>query len=145
MPRKPTGNPNGRPRKEIDKRQFETLCAIMCTELEICEVFDISEDTLNRWCKREYGQTFAETYKKKSAKGKASLRRLQFQLAEKSPAMAIFLGKNYLGQSDKDSYDVQNTEARTAAINNGQTGTIIEDLTPLANMINNDYEQTTDD
>lgn len=138
MPRKPTGNPNGRPRKEIDKRQFETLCAIMCTELEICEVFDISEDTLNRWCKREYGQTFAETYKKKSAKGKASLRRLQFQLAEKSPAMAIFLGKNYLGQSDKDSYDMLNSEARTAALNNGQTGANIEDLTPLAEMINDD-------
>lgn len=29
-----------------------------------------------------------------------SLRRAQFRLAEKSAAMAIFLGKNYLGQSD---------------------------------------------
>jgi hypothetical protein len=29
-----------------------------------------------------------------------SLRRTQFRLAEKSAAMAIFLGKQYLGQSD---------------------------------------------
>ena len=30
-----------------------------------------------------------------------SLRRLQFRMAEKNPAMLIFLGKNYLSQSDK--------------------------------------------
>ncbi len=29
-----------------------------------------------------------------------SLRRFQFKLAQRSAAMAIFLGKNYLGQSD---------------------------------------------
>ena len=37
---------------------------------------------------------------KKREKGKISLRRAQFRLAEKSAAMAIFLGKNYLGQRD---------------------------------------------
>ena len=92
----------GRPKKEIDKRQFETMCAILCTEVEICNILDVSEDTINRWCKTEYNLTFAETYKKLSANGKASLRRMQFKLAEKSAAMAIFLGKNYLGQTDKD-------------------------------------------
>jgi hypothetical protein len=95
----------GRPKIQIDKRQFETMCAILCTEVEICNVLDISEDTLNRWCKSEYSMTFAETYKKLSANGKASLRRMQFKLAEKSAAMAIFLGKNYLGQTDKDETD----------------------------------------
>ena len=80
----------------------------MCTEPEICNVFNISEDTLNRWCKREYKTTFAETYKKFSAHGKASLRRAQFKLAEKNAAMAIFLGKNYLGQTDKDEAETIN-------------------------------------
>jgi len=90
----------GRPQKEIDKKIFENLCGLQCTLEEIAGVFDCSADTIERWCKREYGETFAETYKKHSAKGKMSLRRAQFKLAEKSAAMAIFLGKNYLGQKD---------------------------------------------
>ena len=90
----------GRPRKEIDNKIFENLCGLQCTLEEIAGVFDCSADTIERWCKREYGETFAETYKKHSAKGKTSLRRIQFKLAEKSAAMAIFLGKNYLGQKD---------------------------------------------
>ena len=92
--------PTGRPRKEIDNKIFENLCGLQCTLEEIAGVFDCSVDTIERWCKREYGETFAETYKKHSAKGKMSLRRTQFKLAEKSAAMAIFLGKNYLGQKD---------------------------------------------
>ena len=90
----------GRPQKEIDKKIFENLCGLQCTLEEIAGVFDCSADTIERWCKREYGETFAEVYKKHSAKGKTSLRRIQFRLAEKSAAMAIFLGKNYLGQKD---------------------------------------------
>lgn len=90
----------GRPKKEIDKKIFENLCGLQCTLEEIAGVFDCSADTIERWCKREYRETFAEVYKKHSAKGKTSLRRIQFKLAEKSAAMAIFLGKNYLGQKD---------------------------------------------
>ena len=90
----------GRPRKEIDNKIFENLCGLQCTLEEIAGVFDCSVDTIERWCKREYGVPFAEVYKKHSAKGKTSLRRIQFKLAEKSAAMAIFLGKNYLGQKD---------------------------------------------
>lgn len=90
----------GRPQKEIDQSLFEKLCGLQCTLTEIAGVFDCSEDTIERWCKRTYNESFAETYKKHSAVGKMSLRRSQFRLAEKSAAMAIFLGKNYLGQSD---------------------------------------------
>lgn len=69
---------------------------------EIAGFFDCSEDTVERWCKRELGLTFADVYKKHSANGKISLRRNQFRLAEKSAAMAIWLGKQYLGQRDED-------------------------------------------
>ncbi len=96
----------GRPRIEINKEEFEKLCALLCSEEEIASWFDVSVDTLCRWCKREYGVTFAEIYKTKSEKGRIALRRYQFKLAEKYPAMAIFLGKQYLGQRD----NVDNTE-----------------------------------
>lgn len=96
----------GRPRIEINKEEFEKLCALLCSEEEIASWFDVSVDTLCRWCKREYGVTFAEIYKTKSEKGRIALRRYQFKLAEKYPAMAIFLGKQYLGQRD----NLDNTE-----------------------------------
>ena len=93
---------SGRPRKEIDKRDFEKLCMLQCTRAEICAWFNVSEPTLIDWCKRTYdGQDFLTAFNQKREGGKISLRRMQWQLAGKSPAMAIFLGKNMLGQTDK--------------------------------------------
>ena len=65
----------GRPKKVINQKLFENLCGIQCTEAEICGVLECSADTLNRWCKRTYKMTFADTYKSKSQVGKSSLRR----------------------------------------------------------------------
>ena len=90
----------GRPRINIDKEQFEKLCSLQCTLEEIAGFFDCCDDTINNWCKRTYGTNFSGIYKSKSAPGKISLRRNQFRLSEKSAAMAIFLGKQYLGQRD---------------------------------------------
>ena len=51
------------------------------------------------WFKREPASR--EAWLAAKDEGKASLRRIQMQLATKNAAMAIFLGKNLLGQSDK--------------------------------------------
>lgn len=91
----------GRPRKEIDATQFEKLCGLQCTEEDIAAFFDCSVDTIERFCKREYSMSFAEIFKIKRNLGKISLRKTQWKLAEKYPSMAIFLGKQYLGQTDK--------------------------------------------
>lgn len=102
----------GRPKKEIDKRQFELLCSLQATEEEVCNVLGgengpLSPKTLNRWCRETYkdtngkGLTFYQVFKQKRLEGRTSLRRSQFLLARKSAAMAIFLGKNWLGQSDE--------------------------------------------
>ena len=89
-----------RPRKEIDQKDFESLCALQCTKEEICGFFDVSDKTLENWCKRTYSEGFSEVFKKKRGKGKISLRRAQFRLAKKSASMAIWLGKQWLGQKD---------------------------------------------
>lgn len=97
---KPT-NKGGRPRKELDQHTFEGLCEVQCTLEEIAHVLDVSEDTVERWCKRTYELGFADAYKKFSAAGKTSLRRYQFDLAKKGNAiMLIWLGKQYLGQRE---------------------------------------------
>lgn len=95
-----------RPRKEIDKKQFENLCGLQCTQEEIADFFSVSPDTIDRWCKREYRQSFAEVFREKRGNGKISLRRMQWRLAERNASMAIFLGKNYLGQRDNVAIDM---------------------------------------
>lgn len=97
----------GRPLKEIDKQQFEKLCGLQCTLVEIAGFFDCSEDTIERWCVRNYKMKFAEVYKTHSQQGKIALRRYQMKLAEKSAAMAIFLGKQYLDQRDYKEDEVK--------------------------------------
>lgn len=109
-------NKGGRPKKEIDVKMFETMCGIQCTKDEICDILDIDEKTLTRWCKETYEMGFSEIYKKKSATGKMSLRRMQFKLAEKHPAMAIWLGKQILNQKDSVD-DGQEKKARITIIN----------------------------
>lgn len=90
----------GRKNIEIDKTKFEKLCALQCTLDEISGFFDCSEDTIERWCKRTYKKGFAEVFAIKRASGKLSLRRSQMKMAETNPTMAIWLGKQYLGQRD---------------------------------------------
>ena len=91
----------GRPTKEIDWNEFEKLCFLQCSILEICEWMHISHQTLERRCKEHYGETFGQVFDKKRIGGLISLRRNLFKLSEKNVAAAIFLSKNFLGMSDK--------------------------------------------
>jgi hypothetical protein len=93
----------GRPKKDIDKNQFEKLCGLHCTEIEICSFFDVTDKTLNRWCREVYGKGFSDVFKKKRDIGNISIRRNQMELSKKSASMAIWLGKQYLNQTDEIS------------------------------------------
>lgn len=95
---------------KIDKKTFEDLCHIMCTEQEILYWFGVSKDTLIRWCKETYGTDFENIYAKKKQGGKISLRRYQLQQAEKNPTMAIWLGKQYLGQREMPEADTKSIQ-----------------------------------
>lgn len=103
-----------RPRKEIDQEQFENLCGLQCTLEEICGWFDVTDKTLDGWCKRTYHASFSEVFRQKRGAGKISLRRSQWRLAKKNATMAIFLGKQFLGQ--RDSVDVAVTDAKGIAL-----------------------------
>ena len=96
----------GRPKKKISQKQFESLCAIQCTEEEICDVLEVTDKTLTRWCKDTYNKPFSEVFREKRALGKASLRRNQWKLAEKgNSTMQIWLGKQILKQSESPLQD----------------------------------------
>lgn len=96
----------GRPLKEIDQKSFENLCVLQCTLEEICGFLEVSDKTLEKWCKRTYGMNFSEVFAQKRSKGKISLRRYQFQMAAKNPTMAIWLGKQWLGQAEQQKVEI---------------------------------------
>ena len=104
---KKTNNPKmGRPLINISVEEFEKLCSLQCTEEEIAGWYKCSIDTIEKFCKRTYKKTFADIYKTLSSKGKMSLRRYQFKIAENNPTMAIWLGKQYIGQRDLQEVDM---------------------------------------
>lgn len=103
-----------RPRKEINQNEFEKLCALQCTKSEICAWFDVTDKTLESWCKRTYSSGFSDVFKQKRERGKISLRRTQWQLAEKNATMALWLGKQYLNQ--RDNVDVNVSDAKGIAL-----------------------------
>lgn len=111
----------GRKLIPIDKVQFEKLCAIQCRLEEIAGWFTCSIDTIERWCKREYEMNFAEVFKQKRGTGAVSLRRKQYEVAlSGNVSMLIWLGKQYLGQSDKQDVAVEKT-AKKLIIHMGES------------------------
>lgn len=92
----------GRPKIQLNWDDFDDLCAKFCTLEEIAGYFDCSADTVEIRVKEQFGCTFSEHYKRKCSPGKVSLRRKQFELAMAGDkTMLIWLGKQYLGQTEK--------------------------------------------
>ena len=104
--------PAGRPKKEIDYTTVEKLANIQCTQDEIASFLGISTRTLQR------DEQFMELFNRGRENGKMSLRRIQWKHAEKSVPMAIWLGKQYLGQRDKVEYTDDGMKAINDNINN---------------------------
>lgn len=119
-----------RPRKEIDERVFRSLCKIQCTQEEICLVLEVTDKTLDRWCKRTFHAGYSETYKRLSMDGKMSLRRAMFEKATKdrNTTMMIWLSKQYLGMSDKVEVDQSEVLNRLDSVLDG-----IKDAADTAN------------
>lgn len=96
----------GRPRIQINEEKLFELASYGCTKTELASFFDINIDTLI--------DNYSEKIHKAYDTGKIRLRKTQLNLADTSAAMSIFLGKNWLGQSDR--IETVNTSATTTTI-----------------------------
>lgn len=87
----------GRPRKPIDLELVEKLAALQCTGEEIAAIVKCTPRSLQR-----HPETMAAIARGREH-GKVSLRRLQWKVAQEkeSVAMLIWLGKQWLGQSER--------------------------------------------
>lgn len=92
-------NPAGRTPIPIDLDLVERLGQIHCTDAEIAAICKVSLETFNR---RKREPAFGSLLETARATGKASLRRIQWRLAENgNAAVCIWLGKQLLGQRDR--------------------------------------------
>ena len=82
--------------------QIKDLASYMCSKQEIAKIIGCSESTLQR------NQLAQEAWEQGVAQAKKNIRKTQFDIATKlnSSIMAMWLGKVYLGQTDK----IQNTD-----------------------------------
>ena len=104
---------------------FKKLCGIFCTKAEVCSVMGIKDHrTLDRLIADNFPETptWEEAFAALSGTGRASLRRMQFEAAMSgNTAMLIFLGKNYLGQTDQGARQEEDkdTSSRLAVMIQG--------------------------
>ena len=89
-----------RPKKyNIDVDQVEKLAGLGCTNTEIAAFFGCSKDLI--------GKSYSTNVTKGKENGKIRLRQWQMKSAQKgNVAMLIWLGKQILGQSDKQDITV---------------------------------------
>ena len=128
-----------------DIRQFKELCAIFCTEQEICSILGVTDKTLirliNKYLRDEItpgskaSVTFQQAFEHYSASGKASLRRQQLRAAEDGDRqMLLWLGKQYLDQTDKKEVKKQTTKTK-----------VKKEATPIDKLISRAAELTDSD
>src|SRR5215472_13385379 len=115
-----------RPEAKIDMAELEKLAGMQCTNEEIGAFFGVSKRTILRRCQ---GEKFREIIENGRAKGRVSVRRALFRLANAgNVAAAIFLSKNLLGYRD--------------VVNNEHSG---PDGSPIQIATKPDFSQLTDE
>ncbi len=143
-------HPGGRPKMNIDIDLVSKLASIQCTPEEIAYSIDISTIALKK------NKLFKKVYKKAFEEGKKSLRRLQFDKAKGKPAilatdkdgkvlkddkgrpfildkgyapdtvMQIWLGKQYLGQADKQELTGKDRSPIEFVVKYGKRPSVVE-------------------
>lgn len=99
----------GRPKKEINWQALDAVLQFGATLEDAAEIVGVHTDTLARKIKKEHDCTFTEYRDKKMSKIRYNLRKKQYDVAMAgNVSMLIWLGKNMLGQTDKQEI-AQNT------------------------------------
>lgn len=96
-------NKGGRPKKELDAEMIGRLASIHCSVDEIALIMNCGRDTIYR--------NYMDVVEEGRAKGKMGLRRRQWEVAnEGNPTLLIWLGKQWLNQSDAQKTDDENNK-----------------------------------
>ncbi len=91
-----------RPKKQIDFKYLKTICQRPISSEDIAAILGVSKDTLERAVKRELKMGLAAFKQQNLASLRLTILDQQLSIMKKgNSSMAIFLGKQYCGQTDK--------------------------------------------
>ena len=99
----------------IDWEMVRKMATMHCSVRGVSAVLGVNEETMRKHCQREYGMPPGEWFAIQSERGMCKVRyqlaKAQISLAikDKNPTMLIWLGKQYLGQSDKGALEINST------------------------------------
>ena len=125
----PRKNKGGRPRIAIDYELLGRLAACHCRDNEMADILGISVDTLER--RKQDDPRFAEILSKERANRKMALRQAQWENALGGNfTMQIWLGKQHLGQKDRQTTEVEIDVAHALAQIGQALGDLIRDFVP---------------
>jgi hypothetical protein len=105
----------GRPPIEWSEAKIQLFDELMgipfVTEEAVADIMKLSISSLNNWLKKTRGVTFYELKQQKHAGMKLKLAGKQYELAMKgNPSMLIWLGKQWLGQTEKIDQKLNETD-----------------------------------
>ena len=121
----------GRKKIEIDWNVVDEKLSHFCNGTEVAAFLGMHEDTLYKRIEEKYKMGFSAYRAQKRAKGEMILRELQLKSAkEGNTSMLIWLGKQYLGQTDKTDHTSRGETIRPLEITvaNKETGERIKKL-----------------
>lgn len=101
-----------RPEVNINWTKVNEYLEAGCDGTEVAAMLGIHPNTLYVRCESEHNLSFSDYRAIKRAKGDSLLRKTQFDIATKDrdKSMLIWLGKNRLGQTDKQEVLVGEVE-----------------------------------
>jgi AraC-like DNA-binding protein len=113
-------NSIGRPKKELDWKVLDSILQFGATLIDCAEMCEMSDDSIQRRIKDEYGCTFTEYRNRKMSRMRVKLLQKQYESAMAgNTALLIWLGKQHLGQSDKNDISVNGDVAiKTLSLEN---------------------------
>ena len=104
----------GHPRAIIDWKKVDSLLMAGASGVQIAAVLGVHVDTLYCAVQREKKMSYSQYSQEKYEKGNAQLLGIQYAMAmEKDRTMAVWLGKNRLGQADKYESKVETNQIHT--------------------------------
>lgn len=99
-----------RPKKIVNPEALEKLSELCCTLDEAALFFNMPRQTLSY--RMERNRELREAWERGQGRGKLALRRAQWQAAMNgNPAMMIWLGKQLLGQADKQETKIEERQS----------------------------------
>ena len=98
--------PAGRPKAIIDWAKVDKMLQAHCDGVGIAGLLGIHPNVLYKACEEEKKCNFSEYRQLKQSEGKELLRQKQFSVAMVGDkTMLVWLGKNYLSQSDRQEVE----------------------------------------